>query len=360
LLDPTSAQGYLAGLRVLRWLHVLYPDFYEEHIASRVVTPALLGGSVLALYGLTDRHVPLDWPMELYSECHRLHGMQPARIEPEELLKRYEGRETQPNGWTVLSEIEDMSYHWLAQPTPRLYGIGLDVMLAGEVDVTGDALTHALWWLFRNTQWGLAMQPDDLMEAVGYTSNHPVGAVIRSLEPLPDTTPVRDLYRELDALPGMVSRDEFLRLQQPPENPKSSWPGDVLAYPFSQTSTQFANTSNDELMYVYEGQHDMDWQDLLALEDEFAYARHGIWGMYTLWAKWVKENPAARLPEIATYLRDVAAELPQIDPPHKPKTLIEIMSAQDFRDGRRPGDDDDEDFDLDALIDEDELVAWNE
>jgi len=361
LLDVTAAHGYLAGLRVLRWLSNLYPAFYAEHIASRVITPALLGGSVLALYGLTERRVPLYWPMEFHSECHRLQGEHAMMMEPEELLRRYEGRDSQPNGWTVFAELEDMDYHWLTQPTPQLYGIGLDVMLSGEVEVTEDVLTHALWWLFRNTQWGLAMQPDDLLEAVGYTSDHPVGAVIRSLEPLPDTTPVRDLYRSLHALPGLLSKDEFSRFLQPPEDLEWAWPGDVLAYPFSQTSTQFANTSNEELVYVYQGQHDIDWKDLLDMESIFTYARHGICGMYTLWSAWVDANPAERLPEIATYLRDVAAELPQLDSPEKAKTLIEIMSAQDFRDGRRPGDgDDEEDFDLDALIDEDELVAWNE
>jgi hypothetical protein len=230
-IDVSDAESWDLGLLGLRLLHTHFPAFYARHIGEQPVTPVLLLRATAAFYTLANEVCPLQMPIFLDM------GRSPAQWMT---TGEWDAR-------SALGALDEFSFY-LRQPSPLLYGIGINALLDGHREPgTVRLLTLALWHLFQGTQWGLGIDLADVMDTGGI---EPWAAeLVLSLKPLPGNTDVEDLIMHLE-LPDYL-------------HPNTEMPaGELIAYAFGRTSEDLANVDEYDIDIVYGGMIMHDWEDL--------------------------------------------------------------------------------------------------
>lgn len=285
-IGADAASAYENGLAKVRYLRDLFPEFYQKHIADRVLTPSALLASVCAFLALVHRDLfELEDSMNLE-----------VPLDPLKALRYTETGDDDP-----LLVIEESSF-WLSQPHPLYYGIGMQTVLEDETPQA--ALTLALWHLCRETNWSSGVDVLAVAE-FSYVPPH-IMAVIEKLPPLPAGTMMEDL---------------ILRIQLP-GRPWSSELAELICYPFARCDNAMLNVTNYEIDVLYGGETDDDWSQARAIAENAKDALR-LSGLYGQWSHAVEQAPGKELRALAKALHAAASA-----PPPQPKTLIELLAPE--------------------------------
>jgi hypothetical protein len=225
-----EADSLATGLVGLRLLYEHFPDFYEQHVAERIVTPHLLLRTACAFYRLADEVCPLQMPAYLDVEARSAERWMSIGLDDMD----------------ALGAVGEFGYY-IRGPHPVTYGVGVNALLDGHRDISEvHLLTFALWHLFHATAWGLGFDLADIMDTGGIMW---AAELILLLKPLPADTDVEHLLMCLK-----LPRDWHLNIEIPAE--------DLIGYAFGRTSEELANVDAYDLDVLYGGQVAHDWDDL--------------------------------------------------------------------------------------------------
>ena len=282
-LHSETAGTYHVALSRVRDLHALFPDFYAEHVADRLLTPRALLAAVSAFLALVNR--------ELFTIEDNFVLEVPH--DPLRALEYVEDGSRDP-----LLTLEEAA-SWLCQPHPALYGVGTEGLL--EEETPQQLLTLALWHLCRATDWAIGV---DIGDVIGFSYvDQDLAEFLVKLPPLPQGTRMEQVVACLK-LPPWSDEMEF----------------DVLvAYPFARTHNPMADTTNYEVDIVYGGETQADWSEAREIS-EMAAAAAEIESRYNAWGRVVEADPRRELRTLATALHAAA------ETPFQAKTLIEILA----------------------------------
>jgi hypothetical protein len=270
-IGAETARVYEVALARVRDLRRLFPDFYQQQVADRQLTPRALYAVVCAFLGLVNREL---FELEDYGTIEIPHN-------PLQALHYTEDDVTAHQGPLLLLE-EGLS--WLCQPQAVLYGIGLQGMLDDEAEEPQCALTLALWKLCQNTEWSAGV---DVADVIGYSYvPDEVAEQIKKLHPLPAGVSMRDLCAVV-ALPGYTDVGELIR------------------YAFARTDNPMANVTNYEVEVVYGGEITDGWDDALGIAENAQAARRLV-GQYGRWAAAIEKDPKRELRALSKALHDAA------------------------------------------------------
>lgn len=292
-LGPETAAVYKHGLIKVRHMRELFPDFYQQHIAWRQLTPRALYAAVSAFLSLINRHYfVIEDHMEFEIPLDPLQAL--AYTEDDTIANR-----------GPLLELETAGY-WLAQPQPVLYGVGVEGMLEDETPQS--ALTLALWRLCQETEWAIGV---DVAAVIGFSwIAEPTVALITSLRPLPSGIPM-DAIADAVTLPG---------------GRWSSRLGELIRYAFARTGNPMADVNNYEVEVIYGGDTDYTWDDVREIGEYAAEARELV-KLYYEWGAAIEKDPERELRTLEKALH--AAARPHVKRANAQRTLIEILAADD-------------------------------
>lgn len=204
------AQSWLGGLRILRALQTTFPVWLNAQIDSQPLTAQRLLGWTRAAVVLVNDRVPILASDALWTTL-------PAT--PELALTNVEAYDD------PLQEVWGLT-NLLTNPTPATFGLGVAVLLdqesmveaqiaelepeeqtalaaecrwctilhTGEFDAELTLLGTILWWLLKDTAWGLGIDIEGFTRC-WMRSSHPTWVL--DCTPLPPTTDLPDLCRRL-------------------------------------------------------------------------------------------------------------------------------------------------------------------
>lgn len=289
-LHCETAATYGVALDRVRDLKRLFPAFYWDHIANRLLTPRALEGTICAFLALVNN--------ELFAIEDVMDLMVPH--DPMRALAYTEDGSREP-----LATLELMA-GWLAQPRPYLYGVGTEGIL--EEETPQQLLTLALWHLCRESNWSIGV---DVGDVIGFSYVD---------------TDITEYLVKLPPLPRVVMEDLLTAVKLPPWSEEAEF-DELLAYPFARTDNPMANTTAYEVDSIYGGETQADWSEALeiaetAREAELLQARYGRW------AQAVAADPRRELKKLSRALHTAAASLP-VAQPRGQRTLIEVLTEVD-------------------------------
>jgi hypothetical protein len=284
-ITSAAAESYLVGLDASMELRRLFPDWYAAHVAHRPLTPSTLYGAARAFISLVERDMfPLRdcWDLDI----------------PRDPLTAFNHGETDD---VCLGSLIESAW-FLVQPHPLVCGVGVQLVsdyYVGELEIHFATLPVALWHLFQKTNWGLGIDLDNVLERIDEDDR----IAILGLTPLPKGT-----------------RAEMLCAALGEGDPKAE--GTLVAYAFGRTLNVFADTSDLEIEYVYNGDSDLSWEEAPGYVEEIREARL-IEAAFDAWAENVKRDPER---ELAALVKRLQAAAKSLKPPRPAKPLIEILA----------------------------------
>jgi hypothetical protein len=248
-LDDPERTALRVGLSFAAHLQRLFPQVYQEHIRARKTTMASLLGVVGTFLSLAHTElIALD--MEAYQITPGgFGGWYTSRLpfapkNPVSALIPQHGNETAR--WLLANEGKA----WLQQPVPKVYGVGVDAVVAGDNrhrwgrTIGKHALTLAIWQMFSATPWA-PLLPERISElALERCTDVQQGQAIAVLPVVPADTPLAPLCAWLD-------REKPRGLRQL---------GALIAYACQRTGIGFADTPPEEVRHHYEMVVDLDWE----------------------------------------------------------------------------------------------------
>lgn len=284
---PQFAYTYHLALSRVRDMRALFPDFYQEHIAQRQLTPRALLGSVCAFLSLVNRD------LFAIEDCIVLD----VPADPLRALRYTEDGSRDP-----LLELEEAA-HWLCQPRPELYGVGTESILDDETPQ--QLLTLALWHLCRETNWAIGV---DVGDVIGFSFvGEDIAEFLVKLPVLPRGTMMENIIAAIK-LPPWSDKDEF---------------DELICYAFARTDNPMANTTNYEVDMYWNGEVDSSWKDVREIAETAQEARQ-IVARYNTWAQAIAKNPRRELRKLTRALH-TAVEATALTKPRRTKTLAEIL-----------------------------------
>lgn len=288
-LDGATAGVYDIALARVSDMQRLFPDFYGEHIADRLLTPRALYAAVTAFLSLVNLRlfeIEDSWALNV----------------PGDPLRALQYRENDEVGRQGPLLCLEEGINWLSQPRPQLYGVGIEGILEDETPQC--ALTLALWQLCRDTSWGIGV---DVADVIGYSHvSEETAELIKRLPPLP---PV-----EMDH----VVKDVKLSGRHRPKKLEL-----LISYAFARTGNPMADTTNYEVDIVYNGDIDTDWKRTDEIVENANEAAE-ICDAYHQWARIVDDDPRKELGALAKALYKAAR--PYHEANKESKALIDLLT----------------------------------
>lgn len=283
-----DVQAYAIGLECARHLARLFPAWHAQHAAHRRVTLPQLAALASAFLGLVNDEL---FPLEVYDS-----SIAPAL-----------------DAGTAINDLTpwagDMALHalleserYLAQPAPVFYGLGVQSYVEGYEDMTGespDALTMAIWTMFRNTGWSIGYDLHEMIEELSPAEQ----AALEALRPLPSYANVDDLLAALDPATRIGIR-----------------------YAYGRTDVALADASIAEIEYLYMDEIDDTWDDAVDIARQSTLARQ-ISCDYSAWLRRMIIDPGAT----CTQLQDALWKaLEQQDATPDPRSLMKLLGMDDL------------------------------
>lgn len=297
LATVEEANAYQSGIEMTRWLKQYFPEYYQAHVAQRAVSLPVLYGATCAFFRLVDTRLVSIEENEFFSI-----------FEPEDQIVDWAFTQSTAD---IISAFQQGDYY-LEGPRPWLCGIGLnDLIDNGELEHTS-LCTRALWWIARDTAWGLGID----------FSNE-------SLNVSPGD---HRFFAALPRLPAQTNMEQFVQALNKDNEPGEIGLGTRFAYAFSQTGQMYADTSNYDIEVNYGGEFGFDWADLEDVVTGIGEAQV----IATAYINWSGDQTKAAIEDLAERLVHIAYTQIRTErrKNRKPKTLVQIISAQEFIQGR--------------------------
>lgn len=289
-LGPETASVYEHCLARVQNMRDLFPDFYQQHIAWRQLTPRALYAAVSAFLALVNARL-----FEL-EDCYSIE----IPLDPLRALAYTEDDEIAHQG--PLLNLEE-ALAWLVQPHAQLYGIGIEGILENEEPQS--VLTLALWKLCQHTDWSIGV---DVNIVIGYSY-------------LPETQ--AEQVRKLHPLSAEVSMDRLCAAIGQSGLAKGA--DQLIRYAFARTGNPMADVTNYEVDVVYGGDLDDDWDDAPGIAETAAAARKLV-EHYGQWAALISANPIRELKRLEKALHDAARATVAPKGEAPPRALIDILA----------------------------------
>jgi hypothetical protein len=297
------AESYGVGVRGAAHCRRLFPDFWQQHVAYRPVTPVTLLGVAQAF---TAQALNMVECFELMVDRMQIVGDPVALLDP--------GVDDQ----TALDILEEEAEVYIDRPPAMVYGLG-GGWLSDVVCADNNLLALAIWQMVDQTSWATSYETDYLDDFIAHRLD---AAFLAALPRLPARTAMMDLVAALD-------RQDDRQL------------GTLLRYVCNMADNAFATITPEEAEEDFNngyGTFSWDGGDLQALADRQREAE-----------RWYEQYDAlddrctadrAVLSEIIWTIADTARQLPE------PSTALIDLVADETPD-REPfdypvGDDDDE------------------
>jgi hypothetical protein len=300
------AGAWAIAMRAADLLRRHFPAFYAAHVAPARATLDAGLGACCAFWLLIERThgLELRWPSSdsygnsLWGSTVR-DGLS-SEDAPEDMLATFVD---------VGAEWMSGIGSWIEGPQPVYAGANVQSMITGDAGLQPGLLTGLLWLLLSQTSASVG-GADMVAGALWHAYQDDVFAGIR---PLRADVPTDRLFALVAA--------------QIPEAQELPDPAQILRYPLGSTGNPLADTGEDDLALVYDGDMPDAWNGWgeAARLGELQCAARKIERAYIAWRDRVEAGGTPALRQVAACFHRAARRCPRA----APRTLVEILTEQE-------------------------------
>jgi hypothetical protein len=233
-IDATTRKAFCTGLEFAELLRLHFPNFWMDHVATRMVKHNELVGLVGAFLSLAHTHL-------IALDIERAGGIPITPKNPREALHY-------PWYGSGKDMLASAGASWLRSPSLRVYGLGMEMVAPNNyyssslAAIEKHSLALLIWRLLSNTRWAVLSDTQVAELAMARVNNLDMARAIATARPLSSETPLGALCARLDAdLPLGVSL------------------GTIIAYACKRTGNGYADTTVAEMRQHYDAMIELNW-----------------------------------------------------------------------------------------------------